>query len=211
MSSGWPIGAGKCGNLIASKCGQWGIGSSVPTMAATLYGAFLFQGSLNSLVLSVISGSLLAARADSPWGTPQSGYPRMLSSVEEGVYHVVNYQRYRYFAGFTISAGQAIKAANLKLVVTANGATQAFNLVVYANPTCSNPPVAANWSNGGTGTLIATIPYATGTFYVPVSPIFLTAGATNYFSICSDQDLANTSPGANSASCIATPTLILSW
>lgn len=26
MSSGWPIGAGKCGSLIASKCGQWGIG-----------------------------------------------------------------------------------------------------------------------------------------------------------------------------------------
>ena len=31
MSSGWPIGAGKCGSLIASKCGQWGKGGSLWT------------------------------------------------------------------------------------------------------------------------------------------------------------------------------------
>ena len=33
MSSGWPIGAGKCGSLIASKCGQWGRGSSLLSMS----------------------------------------------------------------------------------------------------------------------------------------------------------------------------------
>lgn len=30
MSSGWPIGASKCGSLIASKCGQWGRGGGGP-------------------------------------------------------------------------------------------------------------------------------------------------------------------------------------
>ena len=211
MSSGWPIGAGKCGSLIASKCGQWGRVSAAPTMASTLYGAFLFKGSLGSKVLSGSYGNCID-RVDNPFGTVSSGPTIVSSFTHHGIIYATTWARFRAFFGFAIPNPQPLIAATLKFTYQLH-AGNAFNIDVYAGLSCSNPPVAGDWSNANTGTLIGQYAAASATIYVPVPISLLTPGSTIYFSVSDDNDLTNTSPGASSdyGSIGAGTSLILSW
>ena len=76
-TSGWPIGAGKCGSLIASKCGQWGLGGGVSFYSAVFSGSAGIQ-LVKPAVSTWVSGSLL-------------NYPYGLAIDSSGNVFVANY------------------------------------------------------------------------------------------------------------------------
>ena len=216
MSSGWPIGVGKCGSLIASKCGSWGKGAAVVDLAGTLLGIGTVIGSMGLLSVNLKTGNRAVRRNDTPFGT-QSTILATSWPSKIGIQYVTLWSRWRGFPVFTIPAGTTIGVANL-LIPGWTTYGSGFNLKVYANSSASNPCVTGDWAtvaNGGnadSGTLIGTVPASSSDVYLPVPVGLLTANADNKFSICSDQDLADVSPGAaNQYMAVPAPKLLIQW
>jgi len=217
MSSGWPIGASKTGLLIASKCGQWGIGvditkiNGVGSLSAALYYAITMHANTRFLY-----------REDTPWGTIVTPTAAYAGADEAGVsfYSSTDVLRYRQFLLFNIPAGITITDAFLYLPSQFQQNLSAVNYYCnfYINPTCSNPPVAADWANVNTGTLFYQDLLAAGnsgygvSLNIPITPSQLTPGAMNKISMGLDCELANTNPGVTVQSVFfINPNLFLRW
>jgi hypothetical protein len=154
-------------------------------------------------------------RNDTPFGTESTILATPWGS-KIGVQYATLWSRWRGFPVFTIPGGTTIGKANL-LIPGWTTYGSGFNLLVYANNGASNPCVTGDWStvaNGGnadSGTLIGTIPASSADIYLPV-PVGLLAIGDNKFSICSDADLADSSPGAaNQFMAVPSPKLLISW
>ena len=182
MSSGWPIGAGKCGSLIASKCGQWGKGGA----------PLIITPSFN-----------FTERVDYPWNTPYLGNPPALAGSYVGVYlpYGILFYRDRCFALFTIPSGIVISTASFAMNFGIYGS--GFNIKVFINSLCHQPVVGNDWNtvaNGGeidSGTLLGT--YAPSTTSISIIPASIIPGTVFAVGLATDNDLSNIVPPGSGA------------
>jgi hypothetical protein len=191
-------GQSKCGNWIQSKCGARGRGAPI-NLAGSLLGVGSLKGSLNSQVLTPYINDIFTGFQKPP-GTWVSGPTLGSGYTLEYEYGAAEWKTSRMIFGFNVPSGHTYQAANIILnnqnyreTVTEN-----FNMLLYANPTCSHPPVASDcFDIGTTGTqlvfdgqiLAASLPPMYTIWTVPLPLGLLTAGAVNYFAMIIDLDL----------------------
>lgn len=192
--------------MAATSKIHWGMrslargGSSPISLAATLIGKGSIQGSFNQLVLVATPYGI--ERVDYPWGTINEwifGAAGLIGEITGVVVYVPpdpnphsGYGRHRAFFKFAIPGGITIKYAAL----LANGNFTGTPIIDYfVKPLCSDPPIMSDWYNVNTGAYLGSVSVGGFPAVRPVPIGALTAGANNYISAASEDDLSDISAG----------------
>ena len=168
MSSGWPIGAGKCGSLIASKCGQWGRGGAPINLAGSILGVGTMMGSLLQKTFA-LSTSTMQERYN--WnGSAYAFYdgPTQLSGDGNEAPEIFNDESMVYIqrAQQRVHLTGIPSSANACLVINTYSCSQAMDFYWWKSST------VPTWDP--TGSPIFTLPISgAGTYIFNLGPVNL--------------------------------------